>query len=62
MKKPKAREGFVVNERTKVIHKLPTSERCNVDSIPEGRRSYRQSGTGGFRKCSYCFGKKSAGR
>jgi len=31
---------FVLNRRSKILHRLPSREQCNVDAVPRPQRRY----------------------
>lgn len=50
---------YIMNLRTKKLHRLPSQERCNVDAIPR-RFRYRYGSIASLdqkllKKCRYCF-------
>ncbi len=51
--------AFILNERSNVLHKLPSYESCNVDQIPQKFRTKIQSlrQVRRVKRCKRCFGK-----
>lgn len=50
---------YVINLRSKVLHKNPTLEVCNVDQVPAKFRVYTNLAIPKVKKCKHCFGKKA---
>jgi hypothetical protein len=57
---------YVLNRRSLVLHRLPTQEQCNVDSVPRSRRRYFASTKAAARAdaylslCLHCLGRETS--
>ena len=61
MKKSKEKHKYIFNKKSKKIHRLPSTERCNVDQVPEIMKERFSNltifinNTYAFAYCKYCF-------
>ena len=48
---------YILNVRSGVLHKRPTTERCNADDIKVKRDAGPQEARiAAYRRCRWCFG------